>query len=90
MADNGIAVTSAIETMDDTVSHQEAAAHTGENTPTAEIHQSRKKNCTRSTDVSTRSGRAMGKPPLHKRPWVPSNEEGPKIYLLPSSKEGEI
>ena len=43
MADNGIAVTSAIETMDDTVSHQEAAAHTGENTPTAEIHQAEKK-----------------------------------------------
>ena len=43
MADNRIAVTSGIETMDDTVSHQEAAARTRENTPTTEIHQAAKK-----------------------------------------------
>ena len=43
MADNRFAVTSGIETMDDTVSYQEAAVRTGESTPTTEIRQAEKK-----------------------------------------------
>ena len=43
MADNNIVMTSAIEKMDDTVSHHEGATRTGESTPTTEICQAEKK-----------------------------------------------